>query len=156
PVCVGGSRLTYPKPVGTSKTAILEDHPGTLAVMASQLDPFLATMVAPSRPTPTERVLELAHQYYGLEPKATRLTGERDENFRLSVADGAEYVFKIANPAENPAETDLQTAALLHIEKTDPTAPCPRVLRDRSGATHIRFTDESGAERTARLLTYLP
>ncbi len=117
---------------------------------------FLATMVTPSRPISIERVLALVAQHYGFEPHATRLTGERDENFRLTAADGAEYVLKIANPAENPAETDLQTAALLHIEKTDPAVPCPRVVREHTGATHVRFVDEHSAERTARMLTFLP
>lgn len=124
--------------------------------MAADVEAFLATMVAPSRPMPIEHVLALVRQHYGFEPRATRLTGERDENFRLTADDGAEYVLKIANPAENPGETDLQTAALLHIETTDPALPCPRVLRDRTGGTHVRFVDECGAERTARILTFLP
>jgi hydroxylysine kinase len=124
--------------------------------MQSNSDAFLATMIAPSRPVPVERVLELVREHYGLGSRATRLTGERDENFRLSSPDGAAYVLKIANPAENPAETDFQTAALLHIEKTDPALPCPRVLRDRAGGTHVHFTDERGAVRTVRVLTYLP
>jgi len=124
--------------------------------MAAHVDAFLATMAAPSRPLPIERVLALVRQHYGFEPWVTRLTGERDENFRLTADDGAEYVLKIANPAENPAETDLQTAALLHIEKTDCALSCPRVLRDRTGGTHVAFVDECGVERTARLLTFLP
>lgn len=118
-------------------------------------DAFLATMVAPSRPTSIEPLAALLRRHYGLEARVTRLTGERDENFRLVGGDGAEYVLKIANPAENPAETDLQTAALLHIEHLDPALPCPRVLRDRSGGTHVAFVDERGAQRTARLLTFL-
>ena len=113
-------------------------------------------MVAPPRPMRTERVAPLVRHHYGFEARATRLTGERDENFRLTAADGAEYILKIANPAENPVETALQTAALLHIERIDPALPCPRVVRDRSGGTHVRFVDEGGAERTARMLTFLP
>lgn len=124
--------------------------------MAADVDAFLATMVVPSRPMPIEEVLALVRQNYSFEPRVTRLTGERDENFRLTADDSAEYVLKIANPAENPAETDLQTAALLHIEKTDPALPCPRVLRDRTGGTHVRFIDECGAKRSARILTFLP
>jgi hydroxylysine kinase len=124
--------------------------------MAVDVNDLLATMVAPLRPMPVESVLALVRRHYGFQPRATRLTGERDENFRLTADDGAEYVLKIANPAENPAETDLQTAALLHIEKTDPALSCPRVLRDRTGRTHVRFVDECGAERIARLLTFLP
>jgi hydroxylysine kinase len=124
-------------------------------MMAGDVNTFMATMVALSRPVPIERALALVRERYGFTPRAARLTGERDENFKLTTADGADYVLKIANPAENPAETDFQTAALLHIEKTDPALPCPRVLRDRTGGTHVRFLDE-GVERTARLLTYLP
>ena len=120
------------------------------------MNAFLDTMVAPLRPIAIERVLRLVREHYGFEPRATRLTGERDENFRLTVDDGAEYVLKIANPAENPDETDLQTEALLHLEKTDPALPCPRVLRDRTGGTHVRFVDEGSTERTARVLTFLP
>ena len=115
--------------------------------MPAHLDAFLATMVTPSQPIPTGSILALMRQHYGFEPRVTRLTGERDENFRLTADDGAEYVLKIANPAESPAETDLQTAALLHIEKTDPTLPCPRVLRDRTGDVIIR-----GRIRNQRIL----
>jgi len=123
--------------------------------MASDVDTFMATMVAPATPVAIEHALALVRERYGLEPRAARLTGERDENFRLTGADGAEYVLKIANPAEDPAETDFQAAALVHLEQTDPTLPCPRVVRDRSGALHVRFVD-AGLERTARLLSYLP
>lgn len=116
----------------------------------------MATMVAQSRPVPIERAVALVRERYGLESRAARLTGERDENFKLTAQDGAEYVLKIANPAENPAVTDLGTTALRHVEKTDPAFPCPRVLREHNGGTHVRFVDESGVERTARVLTYLP
>ncbi len=116
----------------------------------------MATMVARSAPVPTELAVALARERYGLETRATRLTGERDENFRLQAADGAEYVLKIAHSAEERAVTDLATAALLHVAKTDPTLPAPRVVRERTGATHVSFLDEGGCERTARILTYLP
>lgn len=120
------------------------------------VDAFMATMVAPSRRVPIERAVALVRDRYGFEPCAARLTGERDENFRLTEGGSAQYVLKIANPAEDPAETDLQTAALLHIEKCDPELPIPRVVRDREGGTHVRFEDEAGFERSARVVTYLP
>ncbi len=123
--------------------------------MASDLDAFMATMVARSQPVPIEFAVTLVRERYGFETHATRLTGERDENFRLRAADGTEYVLKIAHSAEAPAVTDLPSAALLHVAKTDPALPCPRVVRERAGGTHVRFVDESGSERTARMLTYL-
>jgi hydroxylysine kinase len=124
--------------------------------MMSSVDAFMATMVAQSRPVPIERAVALAWEHYGLDTRATRLTGERDENFKLTAADGAEYVFKIANGAEDPAVTELPTAALLHVAAADPAFPCPRVLRALDGGTQIRFADTTGIERTARMLTYLP
>ena len=124
--------------------------------MTADVDDFMATMVAPPRPVPIGHALALVREHYGFAPRAARLTGERDENFRLTAEDGAEYLLKIANPAEHPAETDFQTAALVHIERADPALPCPRVLRDRTGGTYVRFLDAGGAERTARILTFLP
>jgi len=124
--------------------------------MTTNVDAFMATMVAQSRPVAIERAIALVRERYGFEPRAARLTGERDENFKLTSQDGAEHVLKIANPAENLAETDLATAALLHVEKTDPTFPCPRVVRARNGGSHVRFVDQAGVERSARILTYLP
>jgi Ser/Thr protein kinase RdoA (MazF antagonist) len=122
----------------------------------ADVDAFMATMVAPSRPVPIDRAVALVTERYGFEPRAARLTGERDENFRLTDEGGAQYVLKIANPAEDPAETDLQTAALLHIEAADPALPIPRVVRERQGGAQVRFLDEAGFGRTARILTYLP
>jgi hydroxylysine kinase len=129
-----------------------------MTVSAGDLDAFMATMVAASAPVAPDEAEKLARDRYGLAATATRLSGERDENFRLSCADGAQYVLKIANAAEDPAVTDLPTAALLHVERVDPEFPCPRVLRDREGHTLCRYEDRAGGgvRRTARILTYLP
>lgn len=124
--------------------------------MADDFDIFMSTMVARTAPVPLGRAVALAREEFGIEVRATRLTGERDENFRLRALDGAEYVLKIANPEEQPEITDLANAALLHLEKADPGLPCPRVMRSRDGRTHVRYPDENGKERTARVLTYLP
>ena len=122
---------------------------------ASELDAFMATMVAASVPVSCEDAERLARDRYGLDATATRLTGERDENFKLSCADGGQFVLKIASAAESPDVTDLPTAALLHVESVDPGFPCPRVLRNRDGLTHSKYLDASGSQRTARILTYL-
>jgi len=121
----------------------------------SDLDAFMATMVAGSVPVSCEDAERLAHERYGLDASATRLTGERDENFKLSCKDGRQYVLKIASAAEGSDVTDLPAAALLHVERVDPGFPCPRVLRNRVGLTQSGYQDASGAQRTARILTYL-
>lgn len=124
--------------------------------MAEDLDAFMATMVAHARPVPIERAVAFARERYGLAAQATRLSGERDESFRLTVPDGRRYVLKIASPAESPQVTELQTAALLHLESTDAALPCPRVLPALHGEVSVRFEDEAGGGRTARILSYLP
>jgi len=116
----------------------------------------MATMVAESRPVPVERAVSLAREQYGIEASAVALTGEREENLKLTARDGAEYVLKIANPADEAPAIELPVAALLHLEKTDPGFPCPRIVRALDGSTEVRFADQTGALRTARLLTYLP
>lgn len=123
---------------------------------ASDLDAFMATMVAPSVPIACGQAETFAREMYDLRATATRLTGERDENFKLVGSDDREYVLKIASAAEEPAVTDLPTAALLHVERVDPGFPCPRVLRSRDDLTCSRFEDATGPGRTARILTYLP
>jgi hydroxylysine kinase len=123
--------------------------------MASDLQEFMATMVVASAAVSSEEAQTLARELYGLEAVATRLTGERDENFKLSCPDGSQYVLKIANAAEDPAITDLPTAALLHIEHIDADFPCPRIMRSRDRSTQVHYEDASGLTRTARVLTYL-
>ncbi len=124
--------------------------------MTNDLDAFMATMVAHSSPVPLAQAIELARSRYGLAAEATRLTGERDENFKLTTREGTEYVLKIANPAESTAVTDLQVAALLHLERADAAIPCPRVVRALNGAAQVAFEDAAGVARSARVLTYLP
>ena len=134
-------------------TAPTSRHSGARA--AGDLDAFMATMVATSAAVSCEDAERLARKKYGLDTTATRLTGERDENFRMLCADGSQYVLKVANAAEEPAVTDLPTAALLHVERVDPAFPCPSVLRNRDGLTLTPYEDSAGAKRTARMLTYL-
>jgi hydroxylysine kinase len=120
------------------------------------LDSFMATMVAQSTPLPIERAVALARERFGLDARASRLTGERDENFKLTLPGGTEYVLKIANAAESAAVTDLQVAALLHLERTEPELPVPRILRTLEGDVQVRFQDPTGVARAARILSFLP
>lgn len=124
-------------------------------IESGELDAFMATMVAHAGAASPRLAERIALERYGLTARAEALTGERDENFRLSTARGDQYVLKIANAAEDAAVTDLQIAALLHVERADPTLPCPRVLRARNGNAQIQIEDDSGVVRTARLVSYL-
>jgi Ser/Thr protein kinase RdoA (MazF antagonist) len=120
------------------------------------LNVFAATMVGHSIQMSLDEARAIAREFYGIDGTALLLTGERDENFRLTASDGRRCVLKVSNPAEDPLVTDLPTAAMLHLEQVDPSLPCPRVLRDREGRTSLRHTDRAGHVRTVRLLTWLP
>jgi hydroxylysine kinase len=102
------------------------------------------------------RAESLAREHFGILGHAERLTGERDENFWIRTEVGPGYVLKVANAAEAPEITDLQIAALLHVERVDPTLPCARVHRCKDGGTQARFIDENGTHRTAVLYSFLP
>ena len=102
------------------------------------------------------RAESLAREHFDIVGHAERLTGERDENFWIRTEVGSGYVLKVANAAEPPEITDLQIAALLHVERVDPGLPCARVLRCKRGRTQVRFVDETGTARTAVLYSFLP
>lgn len=98
---------------------------------------------------------ELARDVFGLSASVHRLTSERDTNFRLHCADGSNCVFKVTNPAEDPAVTNLQTEALLHIQRVAPDLPVPRVLQSIEGGHEVRHRFGGSSECTVRVLTYL-
>ena len=50
-------------------------------------------------PTPIEVAVALAYERPGLETRAARPMGERDEHFRLSAAEGAAHGLEIAHAA---------------------------------------------------------
>ena len=124
--------------------------------MPDHRDALLAQLIVDSVGVTDEQVVSLVHEHYGLAVRVARLTGERDENFKLTTPEGAEYVLKVANARESPAATELQTAALLHLQRVDPRIPCPRVLRTRDGQASFRLGDTKGADRSAHILSYLP
>ncbi|WP_264712955.1 phosphotransferase [Limobrevibacterium gyesilva] len=126
----------------TSFAPVAHDIFSVMTVPAEQVAPATAEAVA------------LAG--WGLRASATLLTGERDRNFRLVAADGAEYVLKFANPAEDPAVTDLQIQALLHIAASDPGFPVPRIVKRPDGAAEALLPRDDGSVQRVRLLSWLP
>jgi Ser/Thr protein kinase RdoA (MazF antagonist) len=93
------------------------------------------------------QALALAETHFGMTGSLTPLTSERDLNYLLITPQGR-FVLKLANAAEPAAVTQLQTLALIHLERLP--VPTPRVLRTLDGRTEA--TTPHG---TLRLLTYL-
>lgn len=98
---------------------------------------------------------DILARIFGITGDVSRLTSERDRNFRISVDDGRDYVLKIANSAEPAEITKFQTDALLHIARVDPAIPVPRIVPTRDGATEMLLDFEADQSSVVRLLTYL-
>lgn len=104
----------------------------------------------------TAQAEEIAQRAFDLRGSAHPLASERDQNFRLSTADGSAWVLKIANPAEDPAILDMQTRALLHIAQVDPKLPVPRVRATPRGTPFHEVGADDGRRSIVRVLSFLP
>src|SRR5919107_5382303 len=115
----------------TASASRLPSRNRTTGGMAHHLrvgdSPRIKTMVAPAvgqwsrdirlafaRVAP-EEAERIARELCGLEGAATPLPGEHDRNFRLVLADGSSRVVKVHPADADPAELDLQDAALAHL-----------------------------------------
>lgn len=105
---------------------------------------------------PPDQAERIAREKYGLSGKAEWLWGEKDSNYRLTLDDGREYLFKVLNPAENPAMTNMHSQALLHVEAADPGIPIQRIIRTLDGEADFRMTDDEGGTRGVRMVTFAP
>jgi len=99
---------------------------------------------------------EIARRVFGIDGDATALESERDQNVRIRVPDGIGFVLKISNAAEDPAVVDMQTEALRHIARTDPSVPVPRMHPSVDGEYHPRVTDDEGNTSLVRLIDFMP
>ena len=88
---------------------------------------------------------------FGLEGDYLPLVSERDQNFRLTLADGRRYVVKVTSTEEDPQSGDFQLGALLHLEGKDITAPV--VVRTVDGEAFARI--ENGSDHRLRVVTWL-
>ena len=86
-----------------------------------------------------------------LEP----LPGEHDRNFKVMAADGSRYLFKIHPPAPGDMRTELQAAALHHLEQHAAELPLSRLFLSRDGRPLAVVRDGEGRERRLRLTTWL-
>ena len=115
---------------------------------------FEALSTPPPR-IPAEQAADLLRRHYGLAGELERLASERDQNYLVSAAGGGRYILKFANAAEPADVTDFQNRALLHIARSDPGFPAPRVIETRDLALMFETASDSGAVHRGRLLTWL-
>jgi 4-aminobutyrate aminotransferase-like enzyme/Ser/Thr protein kinase RdoA (MazF antagonist) len=77
--------------------------------------------------------VRLAKELYSLDATAAELPSERDQNFRLRDASGAQYVLKIANSQESREILDLQNQALAFLAGRVPDLSWPQLVPSRAG-----------------------
>lgn len=102
-----------------------------------------------------EQAEALARDHFGVIGRATRLSSERDANFRIETGDGPRLL-KIGNPAEPPAVTNLQTRILLHLANAAPTVPVPRLIADMDGRFEVVCAFGQEATHVVRMMSFLP
>ncbi|NQV87032.1 MAG: phosphotransferase [Woeseiaceae bacterium] len=106
--------------------------------------PNLATMV----------VADAVAMQYGLLGDYTQLVSERDQNFRLTTADGKRFVVKATSLVQDPLVTEFQVAALVHLEKLGQIG-VPRIVRTLSGNECGEILAEDGSKICLRVVTFL-
>jgi len=100
-----------------------------------------------------ERALGLLARHYALSGTLEPLPSERDQNFRLTTAAGARYVFKIANAQEDRALLEAQQEAMARVAERH--GPGPRVIPGAQGATLFEC-EEDGRRHLCWLVEWLP
>ena len=123
----------------------------------AQQDPL--AVIAKAQPCISDELaIETVKARYGLDVTVSSLVSERDQNFLLRTSDGTRYVLKIANAAEDPAVTDFQIKALLHIEQVvmEQGIPVstPRILFTTDG--HDQFVLETvDGKHVSRVVSFI-
>jgi Ser/Thr protein kinase RdoA (MazF antagonist) len=114
-----------------------------------------AVLSAPSHISSTEEIEAFIGAEYGVTGSLAKLGSERDENYRLTLADGSQRLFKLTHVMEDPALIDFQTRALVHIAAVAPELPVQRLVPALSGAVETSALGSDGRSRRARMFTFL-
>ena len=103
-----------------------------------------------------EEAADVARDLYGLAGTLALLDSERDQNFRLTEADGTSWVLKIANAAEGFEALDFQAALLRHVQVVDDGLPLPHLRPTKSGDQLGRVRSRAGQNHFVRVVSWLP
>ena len=111
------------------------------------------TLFATANPTFSDADLAmLAARHFGKQGTIRSLPSERDQNARLTVG-GDNFVLKLANPAEDPGQIELQNATMLHLARVGQPG-IPRIVPTVGGADRT-VADLGGQRSTMRLVTWI-
>lgn len=105
---------------------------------------------------PLDAIVVLLRTEWNIECVALeRLSGERDQNYRVADRHGAMYVCKVTHPSEPANVTESQTRVLRHLARIVPNLPVQHIVATRHGRDCFMPMAEGSASTTVRLLTYL-
>ena len=103
-----------------------------------------------------EAAAAFARDIFGIDGPAKPLYGERDQNFRITPAQGPGIILKILSPTELESAVDFQTIVLDHIQAMDPSLPVPRVRRTLAGDAYAFVKDAADTPHMVRALDFQP
>src|SRR5437867_1252025 len=98
---------------------------------------------------------EISERLFGIVGALTPLPSERDLNFRVDDARGASFLLKLQNPADDAAVVEMQTEAIGHVARHEPSLPVMRIVPTRDGERWAEVPGEDGRISLARLFTFL-
>lgn len=101
----------------------------------------------------TQQAEAILKSLFDIEGKAAALPGEIDFNFRIKVNNQNTYILKISRPEEDIAYLEYQQALLKFIE--DKELLSPKIIKNLEGNIISQLTDDNGAIRYVRLLTWV-
>ena len=118
----------------------------------------MASLFAFDRPNLDDTaVATILGTHWGISGELAGLPGERSHNSLVSTKGSVptQFVLQVQSSAELPAAVELQTNAMLHVERVAPHLPVSRVTPTVDGAplAHVNIGE---SVHLARLVTYLP
>ncbi|MFX0542256.1 phosphotransferase [Roseovarius sp. S4756] len=122
----------------------------------SEAPPALTDLLAHDAPEISlDMAADLARDLYGISGSIRPLSAEKDANFHIRLDTGEEALLKVTNAVEDRGVTDMQTAALMHLAKVDPSLPVQRICQTLTGAPSAIITGPNGDAHVVRLMTFL-
>ena len=103
----------------------------------------------------TDEALSLLEEYYGITGSVEMLSSERDQNFRVSAANGRTYLLKISNKLESIDTISFENAIYQHLNTYAPQLPVPRIIKSAQRYNIIEFKSANGELLRLRLMSWL-
>lgn len=101
-----------------------------------------------------QQASDLFAQHYGITAIASKLPGERDQNFHIKAENGSQFVFKIHDSNADASWLAAQDAVLGHIAQSG-DFPVPAMIPAKDGETTTAMTDPIGNIRYLRVLSWI-